>query len=302
MAEWDAEVILSEAEVSEIVQSYYPEFSNSRVVGYAEGWDNAAFLVDDAILFRFPRRKIAVDGLTREIALLPRISTCLPLPISAPHYHGRWRDELQWPFAGYRLLVGQSASLRDLTDDERERLTLPLATFLRELHRIDSAPLVEAGLPSDSFGRFNAEKLLPRMLTRSSATRDAGYDVPSSLMTWVQEHPPCLGEQRAIVHGDLYARHLLLDEDGVLGGIIDWGDMHLGTPAIDLAAAHTMLPPESHATFLEAYGPVSEALWNAARWRGIYSALICLEYGITSDAEDMRRCGAAAIGLIARGL
>lgn len=302
MAEWDAEIVVSSSEVAEIVGKKYAEFRHSHVTEYAAGWDNTAFLVNDAVLFRFPRRSISIDLLTREITLLPQICTFLSLPISSPQYHGLWGNDPKLPFAGYRMLVGRPASLSDFDDYGRTRMAVPLALFLRELHSIDTTPLFESGLPADLFGRFNAEKLLPRMLARAAVARDAGYEIPSTLIDWVQAHPPSLDQQLSLVHGDLYARHLLIDAGGLPSGVIDWGDMHAGTPAIDLAAAFTMLPPQAHATFLEAYGPVTDAVWRAARWRGIYSALLCLEFGIKSNAEDMRRCGSVAVDLIARGL
>ena len=38
------------------------------------------------------------------------------------------------------------------------------------------------------------------------------------------------------VHGDLYSRHLLVDDAGRPCGVIDWGDCHVGDPAVDLMA------------------------------------------------------------------
>ncbi|MCH7839494.1 MAG: phosphotransferase [Planctomycetes bacterium] len=39
-----------------------------------------------------------------------------------------------------------------------------------------------------------------------------------------------------LVHRDLYARHMLVDDDGRPCGVIDWGDVHVGDPAIDLSS------------------------------------------------------------------
>ena len=47
----------------------------------ANGWDNTACVVDGRWLFRFQRREIAVPGMRREIAILPRLAAMLPLPI-----------------------------------------------------------------------------------------------------------------------------------------------------------------------------------------------------------------------------
>ncbi|MFC6847283.1 phosphotransferase [Streptomyces caelestis] len=40
----------------------------------------------------------------------------------------------------------------------------------------------------------------------------------------------------ALVHGDLGPGHLLA-QDGALTGVIDFGDAHIGDPAVDLAWA-----------------------------------------------------------------
>jgi aminoglycoside phosphotransferase (APT) family kinase protein len=301
MAEWDAEVRITAEEAAEVVAAHYPQFRDSRIVEFAEGWDNVAFLLDDIFVFRFPRRAISVELLRRETTLLPQISESLPLPISVPRFHGSWREN-GWLFAGYRMLEGEQASQRDISDDARSRMAIPLAEFLQALHAIDSTPLIATGLSRDLFGRFDAEKRTPKTLQRVESIRGSGYKVPPSLVEWFRLHPPRLDERLTLVHGDLYARHVLLGQADETCGIIDWGDMHLGTPAIDLAVIHTMLPHEAHQSFLQAYGHVAEPIWDAARWRGIYSALLCLEYGIQADAEDMRQCGVAALALIERGL
>jgi aminoglycoside phosphotransferase (APT) family kinase protein len=84
---------------------------------------------------------------------------------------------------------------------------------------------------------------------------------------------------RALVHGDLYVRHLLVDDEASLCGVIDWGDLHIGHPAIDLAVAYGFLPPAARPTFLRAYGKrVPAPTWWLARFRAVYSALAILNY------------------------
>ena len=38
-----------------------------------------------------------------------------------------------------------------------------------------------------------------------------------------------------LVHGDFYSRHVLVDETGGMAGVIDFGDLHVGHPAVDLS-------------------------------------------------------------------
>ena len=46
----------------------------------AAGWDNTIVRVDEDWVFRFPRRSIALPGIDREIALLPKLAPQLSLP------------------------------------------------------------------------------------------------------------------------------------------------------------------------------------------------------------------------------
>jgi aminoglycoside phosphotransferase (APT) family kinase protein len=64
-------------------------------------------------------------------------------------------------------------------------------------------------------------------------------------------------QERVLVHGDLHFRHLLV-EGRSLTGVIDWGDVCLGAPAMDLQVAWSFFPPAVRPAFLAAYGPVSE--------------------------------------------
>lgn len=67
-----------------------------------------------------------------------------------------------------------------------------------------------------------------------------GKSAPGGTPRW--EGPP------TTLHGDLYARHLLVDR-GRLIGVIDWGDLMAGDPAVDLTVAVTFLPRAARASF-----------------------------------------------------
>jgi aminoglycoside phosphotransferase (APT) family kinase protein len=83
-----------------------------------------------------------------------------------------------------------------------------------------------------------------------------------------------------IVHGDLHSSQVLVNDDHEIAGIIDWGDVHIGDPAVDLAGVQAMLPLECHDEFLQEYGPVSEVAWAAARGRAIWHTIAVLAYGL----------------------
>ncbi|NNF39022.1 MAG: phosphotransferase, partial [Gemmatimonadetes bacterium] len=106
-----------------------------------------------------------------------------------------------------------------------------------------------------------------------------------------EAHPGRAPRADTLVHGDLYARHLLVDDRGALTGVIDWGDVHVGDPALDLMTAFTMIPPVARTGFLEDYGAVtSGTLAEARRW-GLFHATTVAWYGESTGDGDLRREG-----------
>jgi hypothetical protein len=58
-----------------------------------------------------------------------------------------------------------------------------------------------------------------------------------------------------------------------------------------------MLPTNAHAVFRDAYGPIDQRTWRAARYRALYHALLEIDYGIRENDSGMRNCGMAALRL-----
>ena len=86
-----------------------------------------------------------------------------------------------------------------------------------------------------------------------------------------------------------------------LVGIIDWGDLHVGDRAIDLAVAHSFLPASAHKIFREAYGGVSEETWELAKVRAVYSCQLLALYGHHAKDPDILREGLRGLGEIKKG-
>src|ERR1700722_5557282 len=97
-AQWAAKVEVSPELAAELIMEQFPALGAGPVTPLATGWDNTVFLAGGEWLFRFPRREIALPGLRREIALLPRLAPLLPLPVPDPQYIGRPSPRYPWPF------------------------------------------------------------------------------------------------------------------------------------------------------------------------------------------------------------
>jgi aminoglycoside phosphotransferase (APT) family kinase protein len=277
--EWEADVVVDEPVVRRLIAQFH-ELADAPLQRLAEGWDNAVWLVGDRWAFRFPRRTQGVELLEREIRVLPRLAAALPAPIPAPVFIGHPDQDYPWPFFGAALIPGREPL--GLDDDSRGRLAPALARFLRALH---DHPVIDE-LPNDPNRRAD-------MPYRAAMTRDwlerLGRPPASAerLLAESEALPPPDGD--VIAHGDLHFRHVLVDADGALAGVIDWGDVCRGDPSIDLSLLWSFFPPEGRAAFLDAYGPLSEAQLLRARVLAVSLCTILAVYGHEEGMSGVER-------------
>lgn len=279
---WDADVDLDMEVAVGLIERQFPSLSPVQLEPLGVGWDNTAYLANGRSVFRFPRRQIAVPLLLREARLLPRLAPRLPAPLPAPEYVGQPTDDFPCPFVGYALIPGVTACQVGWTDADRARLAPALAAFLRALHAIPIEVALGVDRVGDELGRADLRRRAPVLLQRLNevAPFAEGIDLPAMvrLVESLASAPPNPGLP-CWVHGDLYARHLLIDDSRQLGGVIDWGDVHLGDPALDLSIAFSFLPPSARDAFRLDYGSIADSTWARARFRALHYGVLLLAYG-----------------------
>jgi aminoglycoside phosphotransferase (APT) family kinase protein len=285
---------LTEALARRLIAGQFPEVELATLRRLGAGWDNDVWLADERWAFRFPRRALAIEGIEREIALLPRLAPQLPLPVPVPVFVGRPAEGYPWPFSGARLLTGHEIADARLDGDARLRLARPLAAFLRTLHatRLD-------GLPEDPFRRAD-------MAFRVPATRERFTEL-ERLGLWRATRPVARVLERAerlplppaaaVVHGDLHFRHVLVAPDGAPTAVIDWGDLCRADPAIDLVLVWTTLDADGREAFLDVYGLVEEEGLLRARVLALFLAATLAAY---AHREGMHALEREALASLAR--
>jgi aminoglycoside phosphotransferase (APT) family kinase protein len=260
MPVWDAEVEIDEVLVRDLVAEQFPDLDASTPRLLGEGWDNAVWLIEERWAFRFPRRQIAIPGVERELAVSPLLATLLPVPIPFPTFVGKPSDRYPWPFFGAPLLHGRESADAGLSDEERIELGRALGRFLRALHASSTQSQVDPdeSLPVDPNRRADMPARADIARTWLTELDDLGWeprgDVDALFGAALELGP---STARAVVHGDLHARHVLVHQ-GALSGVIDWGDVCRADPAIDLVLVWSFLPPPAREAFVLEYGPVSE--------------------------------------------
>jgi aminoglycoside phosphotransferase (APT) family kinase protein len=285
MPVWSPELAVDERLVRRLLDQF-PELDLRTLRKLAEGWDNSVWVVDERYAFRFPHRAVAIPGVKRELAVLPKLAPHLPLPVPVPAFVGAPDDEYPWPFFGCELLPGVEAGDADLDDDARLEVGLTLARFLRTLHAVE----LDEPLPVDGNGRADMHKraALAREELGELASLGSWHAPPEveRLLAEAERLPP--PEPPVLVHGDLHFRHLLVDGRAA-SGVIDWGDVCRADPAIDLPLLWSFVPPEGRGAFLDAYGPVNEAQLLRARVLAIQLCAVLARYGRLEGVAGVER-------------
>ena len=277
---WTAEREVGPELARRLISERFPDLATARVEPLGQGWDNTVFLVDGAWVFRFPRRAIAVALIETECRLLPALAPRLPLAIPVPTRIRRSGAEFPWPFAGYRRIDGETACRAVLDEGQRGRAAGPLARFLAALHAFPIDEAARLGLEPDTIRRLDLAHRTERTRERLEEAHRLGLIDDAAAWDAVVADLPAgwTAGSSTVVHGDLYARHVLVDAAGAPCGVIDWGDVHRGDPAVDLSLAHGFLPRSAHDAFRAAYGEIDPATWRVARFRALHAAAAMLVY------------------------
>lgn len=298
--QWEPQQILEPPLALDLIREQFPDLTLFKIRLLGAGWDNTAFVINEDLIFRFPRREIAVPLLETEWCILPKLASRLSLPIPIPKWRGSSTSRFPWPFIGYKMLAGFTACYANLSEEERGRLAQPIAHFLASLHATPASITSECQISGDNQGRIDWKILIPKVMKNieelSLLNLLEKKNELESLVESLQDLRPPISS--VVVHGDFYVRHILVNEVHELVGVIDWGDIHVGDPAIDLAIAHSFLPPSAHAKFREAYGDISEETWSLALLRAIYSSTLLILYGYHSKDPVILREGLRSLKII----
>jgi len=223
---------------------------SSRLLG--EGWTSRAYLVNNELVFRFPKRAEDWQELEREIEFLSHAGSKLSL--SVPAYLNVAPDSAAaaYGYAVYRYLRGESLDMSALTARNRAAAADVLATFLQSLHNLQ--PSAELSfLPSED----------PRLLAEEYLAHAERHIVPSlqpsdanALREKFENYlstPASTVFRPSVLHADLSGEHILAQYDSIVG-IIDFGDVCWGDSDYDFMYLYVDFGPEFVGEVARRYG------------------------------------------------
>ncbi|OAH11119.1 aminoglycoside phosphotransferase family protein [Streptomyces jeddahensis] len=251
--------------VRDLLHDQHPDLADHPLRLGARGWDNQLWRLGDDLAVRLPWATQSADALLRkEHAWLPALAPHLPLQIPVPQRLGEPSERFPRPWIVTTWVPGEPADRAPATRAAEAADTL--AAFLTALHQPapDRAPADEYGRGgpladrAEQFERQLASATELGLIPDSDAVRAVWEDAVAA---------PDWAGPALWLHGDLHPANVLT-EGGTFCGVIDFGALCAGDPAIDLAAPWILLPDGAADRFYEAYRPAADAatLRRARGW------------------------------------
>ncbi len=221
-----------------LIRDAFPDlcFDQSKLI--TTGWDHDVVVLDDCIVFRFPKNEEYKARFPTELALLNEFAPRAPQSVPVYEYVAA-----SGIFGGYRLIPGVECRpdlLKAFPIAAQNRMARDVAAFLTELHATPLAYARKSGVPEVSPSQqFWGPEQLKGVLAR---LREKVFPaLPPDETEWVEEqfaaHFALSFKTRpALTHLDLTDDHILVDPvTQRLSGVIDFSDAEIADPARDFA-------------------------------------------------------------------
>lgn len=266
------------------IKRFYPDLALTNLVFNQDGMVNDVVIVNHERVFRFPKHDWAQEHLLHEYKVLELVARYVDVPI--PRY-----DYVEATVGSYAYLPGVPLTrdrLLGFSPAGHQTLIQQLGQFLHDLHHIPVAEATAIGLePSltnrarDWYLNFFEEiktHIYPYLIRPQITVIDSWFaPVQSGELRF--EHDPVL------VNGDVGASHVLVDPaTEQLTGIIDFGTVGLGDPAVDLSILLNTYGESLIEPALATYPALADLL-PRARFRASLLELQWALAGVKGDKE-----------------
>jgi aminoglycoside phosphotransferase (APT) family kinase protein len=255
--------------VRALLRDQHPDLADLELRAVSGGWDNQQWRLGEELAVRLPRTGRAPALLHTEQTWLPMLAERLPLPTPAPVRIGKPSSLFEHTWTIARWVEGEPADRAPVTRSEAAEV---LAGFLRALHHrapADAPANPSRGIPLAGLQGVEGWFEVIAGHADAGAARDV-WEKALAAPAW-QGAPLWL-------HGDLHPANVVV-RDGMLAGVIDFGEMCAGDPATDLSAAWILLPAGTASRFFDAYERADDATIARARGWAVLRAVNLVAIG-----------------------
>lgn len=278
---WEAEYELTAEQVSNIV-SKNTKIDVASVGFIGAGWDFFNWLVNEELVFRFPKRHTDIDTLVHERDILRNLKMTLATP--QIEYWIPRPAGFHKPFLGYRYIPGTPLIHKSSTQCDIRAIGIALGTALTELHQQKlTRPLV----PVDPITLWQGE--FPRLLqdAKEDLARETLEAVDDALKSYKNRHRT---SDQVTTHNDLGVEHILVDNELRVVALIDWADAATANRFVDFAGIWAWGGDQALAATLTTYfiEPTTEDL-GQIRVHGLCYALEQIYYGRRINDQSLNQ-------------
>ncbi|WP_276225305.1 aminoglycoside phosphotransferase family protein [Niabella beijingensis] len=237
------------------------------------GSENFIFRLGNDWTVRFPKNEAAALQLKKELAWLPVIAARMTVPVPIPYFTGAPNSKFPFQWAVFNWIDGRiyEPELLQRTDGA----VAVMADFICSLWKIDA----ENGPGPGRQNNFRGQALIERDIETKSAINHlpSGYNKKTLGLIWEKASREKTWDQPPVwIHGDLHWGNIITLNDKI-NGIIDFGTLGVGDPAVDIMCAWILFSGEKRALFKQKLN-VDDPTWIRAMGWALSFAVIALPY------------------------
>ncbi|MGD6878526.1 aminoglycoside phosphotransferase family protein [Bacillus infantis] len=225
-------------EYLEFISGEYPDLKIIKYQANDKGWDNDIVIINESLVFRFPKSENVISKVEAEGKLLHLLKKKHPI-LQLPDYEYLYQNQML-KCVRYDYLEGRM--LGDISTDSfknNQENARVLGDFLTKLHSIDPAEADTMDLETlhtfeywESLYSSVQQEIFPYLKRMEK-------DLIDSIFRDFLDALPGYSIKKSIIHGDLTASNIIYSEkNGRISGIIDFTDAQLGDPAFDFAGIY----------------------------------------------------------------
>lgn len=250
------------------IKEIFPDLKIKSLRANADGLINEVLIVNEDLVFRFPKNASHQKLLTNETKIIELARKYVEIPVPQFEYVS---DEL----VVYRFIPGNALRREDILKlhvREQAQIAQQLGDFLRQFHDIPMSEIGQNGVAQSDVNRSREVWL--------KLFEDAKKELFPLMMPHVresiEEHFAPLARDKnftnytpKLINGDIVPYHIIFDREAKrINGIIDFGTAGIGDPAADFACIIYNYGESFLKRMADVYPEISEAVRRARFWAG----------------------------------
>lgn len=272
---------IDEALVRSLLREQFPRWADLPLRRVArDGWDNRSFRLGDDKVARLPSAAAYAVQVEKEQRWLPVLSERLAFPVPVPVAQGVPGQGYPWPWSIYQWIEGDVVDPRAV-----EGSTVFASDVAAALAGWQALETVDAPAPGEhNFHRGGPLGVYDSEVREALRRLGSRVDARGAIALWEAAVRTSWERPAVWVHGDVASANLL-ERDGRLCGVLDFGSLAVGDPACDLAIAWTVFRGDARRAFLEPLAFDPATLLRARAWALWKGAILAAGLARTNATE-----------------